>query len=98
MIVKPVQAVLRKPPQRVEAGNDVDPAKLSATLRNVALRAHRLVRETTVSDTGGDDTEQELAEVHAQIIRLQRNLNSHQLDGLATYVSALRERVEECMA
>jgi hypothetical protein len=36
--------------------------------------------------------------VQAQIVRLQRNLGSHQLDDLATYVAALRERVEERLA
>ena len=47
---------------------------------------------------GADGSEEELTEVHAQIVRLQRNLGSHQLDDLATYVAALRERVEECLA
>ncbi len=50
------------------------------------------------SDLGADESEQELTEVHAQIIRLQRTLGSHQLDDLAIYVSALRQRVEECLA
>ncbi len=91
------QLTLRKPSLRDQGSSDLDPATLSTTLRDLALRAHQLVRATDESGPGAERTEEELAEVHAQIVHLQRNLGSHQLDDLATYVSALRERVEECL-
>ncbi len=100
MITKHAPATLRKPPKREHGTGDLDPAKLSATLRTLASRAHQLVR--TASDTGSQAVDsaprRELAEVHEQIVRLQRNLSLHQMHSLATYVSALRERVEECLA
>jgi hypothetical protein len=98
MIMKPAQSTVRKSPRRDQGSNDLDPAKLSATLRDLASRAHRLVRATDGAGSSADDPEQELADVHAEIIRLQRSLRSHQLDSLATYVAALRERVEEHLA
>ena len=102
MIMRQAQPTLRKPPRRDQGSSEHDPAKLGATLRELALRAHHLVRATDGSASeagpGADDSEQELTEVHAQIVHLQRNLGAHQLDDLATYVSALRERVEERLA
>ena len=97
MIMNKAQPTLRKPPLRDQGSSDLDPAKLSTTLRDLALRAHQLVRTTDGSGPGADSAMGELTEVHAQIVHLQRNLGSHQLDDLATYVSALRERVEECL-
>ncbi len=41
--------------------------------------------------------ESKLIELHAQIVQLERNLGAHRGDDLATYVAALRERVEECL-
>ena len=98
MMMKQAQPALRKPPQRDQGSGDIDPAKLSATLRELALRAHRLVRARDNGDGATSDSERELTEVHAQIVCLQQSLGSHQLDDLATYVSALKERVEECLA
>jgi hypothetical protein len=98
MIMKQAKPPFRKPPLRDQGSDDLDPAKLSTTLRELALRAHQLVRAMDESGPGADSSEEELTEVHAQIVRLQRNLGSHQLEDLATYVSALRERVEECLA
>ena len=98
MIMNQAKPTLRKPPLRDQGSSDLDPAKLSTTLRELALRAHQLVRAMDGSGPGADGSEEELTEVHAQIVRLQRNLGSHQLDDLATYVAALRERVEECLA
>ena len=43
------------------------------------------------------NSKKELAEIYAQIVRLQRSLNAHHLDELATYVSALRQRVAESL-
>jgi hypothetical protein len=96
--MKQAQPALRKPPRRDQGSSDFDPAKLGSSLRELALRAHKLVRAVDESGPGANDAERELTEVHAQIVRLQRNLGAHQLDDLATYVSALRQRVEECLA
>ena len=95
MIMNQAQPTLRKPSLRDQGSGDLDPAKLSSTLRELATRAHELVRATDGPGPGADES---LVEVHAQIVRLQRNLGSHRLDDLATYVSALRERVEESLA
>jgi hypothetical protein len=99
MITKHAQPPLRKPPRRDPGSAELDPAKVSATLRDLALRAHQLVRaiDGNATGPGAGDPEQELTEILAQIVRLQRTLASHQMDGLCTYVAALRERVEECL-
>ena len=73
-MMKQAQPTLRKPPRRDQGSNDLDPAKLSVTLRELALRAHQLVRAIDGSSSSADDPEQELTEVHAQIVRLQRTL------------------------
>jgi hypothetical protein len=96
--MKQAQPALRKPPRRDQGSTDLDPAKIGATLRELAARAHRLVRAKNRSGAGSDKAQQELIDVHAQIVHLQRNLGSHHLGDLATYVSALRKRVEECLA
>jgi hypothetical protein len=100
MIMKQTQPTLRNSSRRDPASSEPDPSKLSATLRELALRAHSLVRTTdrSSSETGPGADNQELSEVHAQIVQLQRNLRAHHLHGLDTYVSALRERVEEHLA
>jgi hypothetical protein len=98
MIMNQAKSTLRKPPLRNQGSGDLDPAKLSTTLRELALRAHQLVRATVGSGRAANGSEQELTEVLAQIVHLQRNLGSHQLDDLATYVAALKERVEESLA
>jgi hypothetical protein len=97
-MMKQAQPSLRKFIRRDSGNSEHDPAKLSASLRELALRAHGLVRAADASATGVNGSEQELREVLAQIVRLQRNLGSHQLDELTTYVSALRARVQECLA
>lgn len=96
--MKHAQPTLRKPARRNPGGSDFDPSKLGATLRELALRAHQLVRTTDEPGSVPGDTERELAEVHERIVHLQRNLDSHRLGELATYVAALRERVEERLA
>jgi hypothetical protein len=94
--MKSAQSTLRKPPRREHGKSDFEPSKLGSTLRDLAVRAHQLVRDLDTSDSRAEKA-QELAEVHAQIVRLQRVLNANQLDELATYVSALRQRVAECL-
>jgi len=89
-----------------EASRDVrhDPAGLIATLRELAVRAHRAVRaaESSATRPGGvvgpdSDTHQELVEVHARIVQLQRNLHAQSLDGVLPYVAALREKVSSVL-
>jgi hypothetical protein len=44
MITRPAKTTLRKPPRRDEGTSDHDPAQLSASLRELSLRAFKLVR------------------------------------------------------
>ena len=93
MIMNKQNRLSESPPGETRECSDLDPAKLSSTLRELALRAHQLVRARDGSSSSrrrSGRSEQELTEVHAQIVRLQRNLGSHQLDDLATYVAALQ--------
>jgi hypothetical protein len=102
MITRPAKTTLRKPPRRDEGTSDHDPAQLSASLRELSLRAFKLVRARDGSaskfERGGDCLEKELKDVHGQIVQLQRALRAHYMDDLAAYVTALRERVEESLA
>jgi hypothetical protein len=96
--MKNAQPTLRKPPRRDIGHSELEPSKLGTTLRELAVRAHQLVRVLDTADMPREEAEQELAEVHTQIVRLQRSLNAQQLSELATYVSALRQRVAECLS
>jgi hypothetical protein len=107
MLLKEPQPTLRKPLRRELASGDQDPAALSSSIRELALRAYELVRAVDVCKSGsgaGDDgsrptkLEYELIELHAQIVQLQRNLPAQKFGDLAQYVSALRQRVEERLA
>jgi len=98
------QPVLRTPPRRdAESGNNnsnLDAGHLSATLRELAMRAHQLVRATDPARTGpgpmAPELQRELIEVHSQIIKLERSLDEQEVGkDLASYVSALRQRVAE---
>jgi hypothetical protein len=94
--MKQAQPTFQKLPQRDMRTSDLDPAKLSTTLRELTLRAHQLARAVDASGPSGADLKYEdLMKVHAQILGLQRSLGLHHLDDLAIYVSALRARVEE---
>jgi hypothetical protein len=98
------QPTLRTPPRReAESGHfDLDPANLGATLRELAMQAHQLVRATDVTRRApgpiASDQERELTEVLARIVQLERTLDEQDLGDLASYVSALRHRVEERLA
>jgi hypothetical protein len=102
MITRPAKTTIRKPPRRDQGPSNHDPAQLSASLRELALRAFQLVRARDGSASefgrGADYSENDLNDVHAQIVQLQRELRAHHMDDLAAYVTALRERVEECLA
>jgi hypothetical protein len=101
MITKTTKTTLRKPPRHDHGTGDHDPAQLSASLRELAIRAFRLVRarDRSASEFGGgvDCSEKALKEVHGQIVQLQRALGAQNMDDLAAYVTALRQRVEECL-
>ncbi len=86
---KPIRRMSR-PHFEVEARHD--PAGLSATLRDLAASAHRAVRAAQ-AESPSDHSQQELVELHARIVQLQRNLQAQSLDGLVPYVSALRQEV-----
>ena len=102
MITRQVKPTLRKPSRRDQGTGDHDPAQLSASLRELALRAFQLVRarDNSASELGQgvNCSEKELNDVHGQIVQLQRALRAHHMDDLAAYVTALRERVEDCLA
>ena len=100
--MRQAQPTLRPHLRRDPGSREHDPAKLSAQLRELALRAHELVRAKDGSafeaGKGTDVLELELTQVHAQIVQLQTSLRTYHLDDLASYVAALRERVEERLA
>src|SRR5262249_32699744 len=96
LIMSYAKTTLRKPPRREQATSDHDPARLSASLRELALRAFRLVRTrgraTSEYGRGAVCCQKELQDVHGRIVQLQQVLHAHGMDGLAAYVTALRER------
>jgi hypothetical protein len=107
MLLKKPQPILHKPLRRELASGDHDAAILSSSIRELALRAHRLVRAVDVCRAdGGAGTnadryaklKYELIELHAQIVQLQRKLPAQRFGDLALYVSALRQRVEDRLA
>ena len=63
-MMKQAQPPLRKLVRRDQGTSDLDPAKLGATLRELAWRAHQLVRAIDRSGPGMNNSEQELKEVH----------------------------------
>jgi hypothetical protein len=69
-----------------------DPASLSATLRDLAARAHRAVRAAQAEGPSAE-SQRDLVDLHARIIQLQRSLQAQSLDGLVPYVSALGQEV-----
>jgi hypothetical protein len=75
-----------------------DAASLSATLRDLAVRAHRAVRvaDSRPGATGpARDSDKELSELHARIVQLEQSLGAQSLARLAPYVSALRRKIED---
>ncbi|HZW33129.1 MAG TPA: hypothetical protein VFF52_20600 [Isosphaeraceae bacterium] len=104
MISTRVKPTRRTPPQprRNDGSPKVfhDPALLSTTLRELAVRAHRAVRASQAlrSNPQADadrraDSDRELSELHARIVQLQGSIHSQSLSGLAPYVEALRQKV-----
>jgi hypothetical protein len=107
MLLKEAQSSHQKLRRREPAGVEHDPAAASATLRELAVRAHRLVREmddarsrpATDIDAGMIfNVERELIELRSEITQLERRLRAQHLGGLAAYVLALKQRVDECLS
>jgi hypothetical protein len=102
MIMRQAKTTRLKPLRREHGISDHDPAQLSASIRELALRAFQLVRtwdgSSSKFESGSESCEKDLKDVHGQIVQLQRSLRAQHMDDLAAYVTALRERVEECLA
>jgi hypothetical protein len=100
MIAKEFRHSVRKPARRYPSGHNEDIAQISAALRELAVRAHRLVRTSEGVDVAAisDDNRAELIDLKSRILELQRQLCAQRLSSLGAYVSALRERVEERLA
>ena len=106
MLLKEAHLTLQRPRRREPALIESDPATLSASLRELAVKAHRLVRSidelhaqpASEADPGYRfNLEQELRELRSEITQLERRLKAQNLSHLAGYVSALRERVADCL-
>jgi hypothetical protein len=106
MLLKEAISTLQRPRRREPAVIESDAAALSASLRELAVRAHRLVRSadefrlrsTSDADPGYRfNLEQELFELRSEIGQLERRLKAQNLGDLAAYVSALRQQVAESL-
>jgi hypothetical protein len=92
----PVQA------RAIEGSGDAphDPAGLGATLRELAVRAHRAVRAIDGAPKAGAAPAQaadpfgELADLYPRIVQLQRCVDAGSQKDLGLYLSALRREVE----
>ena len=107
MLLTESTLTLHRPRRREPAVIESDAATLSAALRELAVRAHRLVRTADelrsqpVSQTDPGfrfNLEQELFELRSEIGGLERRLKAQKLSGLVSYVSALRQRVADVLA
>lgn len=107
MLLKEAQPTLQRLRRREPTGIECEPAALSTSLRELAVRAHRLVRSadelrsrSRCDADPGDlfNLEQELYELRSEIAHLERRLKAQNLADLAVYVSALRQRVAESLA
>jgi hypothetical protein len=107
MLLKESTLTVHRPRRREPAVIESDAATLSAALRELAVRAHRLVRSVdevrsqpeSLTDPGFRfNLEQELLELRSELGRLERRLKAQDLGGLVSYVSALRERVADALA
>ena len=108
MLLKEAQPTLQKPRRREPASVEHDPASLSAKLRELAVRAHRLVR--AIDETRSRPASRARCRSALQPgTRADRaatprsssssgDFDAQNLGDLAAYVSALRQRVEEYLA
>jgi hypothetical protein len=104
MLAQRVQSNLRKSLRHHLPRVESDPAYLSAKLRELALRTYHAVRMK--SDPGPADGQQSVlhslsrhdwADLHSQIVQLERALDARRLESLASYVAALRQKIENCL-
>ena len=104
MLAQRVQPNLRKSLRHHLPRVESDPAYLSAKLRELALRTYHAVRMK--SDPGPGDGQQSVlhspsrhdwADLHSQIVHLERALDAQHLESLASYVAALRQKIENCL-
>jgi hypothetical protein len=107
MLLTEALPTLQRPRRREPVVIESDPAVLSASLRELAVRSHRLVRSAdelrsrSMSDADPGfrfNLQQELFELRSEIAQLERRLKAQNLGDLAAYVSALRQRVAESLA
>jgi hypothetical protein len=106
MLLQETQSTHQRLRRREPVGVEHDPAASSATLRELAVRAHRLVREMDEAQSRPAaeidqgmlfNLEQELVELRSEIVQLERRLRSQNLGSLAAYVLALKQRVDGCL-
>jgi hypothetical protein len=106
MLAQSVQLIPRKRLQREVEHIDSDPAYLSARLRELALKTYHAVRAPVDLQPGTTSVGPKLVpcspsrsdwtDLHRQIVQLERALHAQRLDSLASYVAALRQKVEGC--
>ena len=107
MLLKQALPTAQRARRRESIVVEHDPAALSASLRELAVRAHRLVRSADLqklkTDTETDpgilfNLDREISELHTELVYLERRLGAQNLPGLVAYVAALRQRIEEYLA
>ena len=88
MLLKQAQPTAQRARRRESVAFEHDPAALSASLRELAVRAHRLVRSADEQKLkAGSETdpgilfnlERELAELHTELVYLERRLRGSRL-------------------
>jgi hypothetical protein len=102
-----VQPISRTPLLRSGLRAESDPAYLSATLRELALRTYHAFQTKGDARSGNGPASAEVVfhslsrhdwtDLHSQIVQLERTLDAQHLDLLASYVAALRQKVENCL-
>jgi hypothetical protein len=107
MLAQSVQLIPRKRLQREVEYVDSDPAYLSDRLRELALETYHALRAPAELQPGASPVGAKLAphsssrpdwsDLHRQIVQLERALQAQRLDSLASYVAALRQKVESCL-
>ena len=107
MLVQEPKLLPRKPVRHNALRIDSDPAYLSLKLRELAMRAYRAVRSREGARLGDGVAEdgpvldvspaEDWADLHSEIVQLQRAFDAQHMDSLAAYVGALRAQVESAL-
>jgi len=107
MLAQRVLPISRKPLRHDVLRLESDAGYLSEKLRELALRTYHAYRTKDGARPGNDPagpefvfhsvSRRDLADLHSQIVLLERALEAQHLDSLASYVAALREKVESCL-